>query len=61
MARMLKNLAKELDICVVLLSQLSRSNDSKAPNLSRLRDSGQIEEAADQVVFVYFLLMMKKC
>jgi len=54
MARSLKNIAKELNICVVLLSQLSRTqSEDKYPTLTRLRDSGQIEEAADVVMFIY--------
>lgn len=56
-ARALKNTAKSLDVCIILLSQLSRANNSrggdKRPMLSDLRDSGQIEEAADIVMFVY--------
>ena len=54
-ARALKNLAKELDICIVALSQLSRApkGGSHYPTMSRLRDSGQIEEAADVVIFIY--------
>lgn len=54
-ARSLKNLAKELDIPIVLLSQLSRPKQpgNHLPGLSRLRDSGQIEEAADLVWFIY--------
>lgn len=52
-ARRLKNLAKELNICVVLLSQLSRDRDNPRPTLSRLRGSGQINEAADMTIFVY--------
>ena len=54
-ARGLKNLAKELNIPIVLLSQLSRPKQpgNHMPGLSRLRDSGQIEEAADMVWFVY--------
>ena len=54
-ARGLKNLAKELNIPIVLLSQLSRTKQpgNHMPGLSRLRDSGQIEEAADMVWFVY--------
>ena len=51
-ARALKNVAKELDICVIALSQLSR-NENPIPSLNRLRDSGQVEEAADVVMFVY--------
>jgi replicative DNA helicase len=51
--RRLKNLAIELNIPVILVSQLSRDRDNPYPRLSRLRDSGQIEEAADIVIFVY--------
>lgn len=54
-ARAMKNIAKELNICVVLLSQLGRPKvgQSHYPTLNRLRDSGQIEEAADVVAFIY--------
>lgn len=52
-ARRLKNLAKELDIWVIALSQLNRNDLNPVPNLNRLRDSGQIGEAADMVIFVY--------
>lgn len=52
-ARRLKNLAKELGIWIMALSQLNRNNDNPEPNLNRLRDSGQIAEAADDVIFVY--------
>ncbi len=52
-ARKLKNLAKDLDIWVIALSQLNRDSQSPQPNLNRLRDSGQIAEAADVVLFVY--------
>lgn len=51
-ARSLKNIAKELDICVIALSQLKRSDNPK-PTINRLRDSGQIEEAADVILLVY--------
>jgi len=51
--RQLKNLAKELDIPIILLSQLSRDKQNPYPRLSRLRDSGQISEAADIVVFIW--------
>jgi len=52
-SRRLKNIAKELNIWVIALSQLSRDSSNPVPNLNRLRDSGQIAEAADVVVFVY--------
>jgi len=51
--RTLKNLAIELDIPIILISQLSRDRDNPYPRLARLRDSGQVEEAADIVLFVY--------
>lgn len=52
-ARRLKNLAKELDIWIIALSQLNRDANNPIPTLNRLRDSGQIAEAADMVMFVY--------
>lgn len=52
-ARRLKNLAKELNIWIIALSQLNRDSVNPVPNLNRLRDSGQIAEAADVVMFVY--------
>jgi replicative DNA helicase len=52
-ARIFKNLAKELNITVIALSQLARDKNRPYPTLARLRDSGQIEEAADVVIFVY--------
>lgn len=52
-ARKFKNLAKELQICIVLISQISRSKDTTEPTLSRIRGSGQISEAADVVLLIY--------
>lgn len=52
-ARRLKNLAKDLDIWVIALSQLNRDSLNPVPTLSRLRDSGQIAEAADVVILIY--------
>lgn len=52
-ARRLKNLAKELDIWIIALSQLNRDTMNPVPTLGRLRDSGQIAEAADVVILIY--------
>lgn len=49
----LADLAKELKICVVVLSQLNRDKDNPRPILDRLRDSGQIEQAAHVVWLIY--------
>ena len=53
----LKSLAKELNVCFILASQLSRSVElrggDKRPILSDLRESGSIEEFSDKVLFIY--------
>lgn len=53
MARMLRNLANDLQIAIIVLSQLSRDRENPVPTRDRLRGSGQIAEAATDIWLIY--------
>lgn len=63
-SRAIKGLAMELGVHVILLSQLSREvekRDNKEPQLSDLRESGDIEQDASNVIFLWNLSDDKRC
>lgn len=51
--RKLKNIAKELNIPIIAISQLARDRNSPKPAMSRLRGSGQLEEKADVIMLLW--------
>lgn len=52
-SRQIKGLAKELNIPIVLLSQVSRDKEGKRPCLADLRETGSLEQDADMVLFLH--------
>lgn len=52
-SRNLKSLCRELQIPIVLLSQVTRDTEGKAPTLANLRESGSLEQDADVVLFLH--------
>lgn len=52
-SKSLKALARELDIPIVALSQVSREAEGEEPNLAQLRGSGSVEQDADVVIFIH--------
>jgi len=54
LSRQVKQIARENKVAMILLSQLSRQGELKEPTLSRLKNSGDVENNADIVVFVWW-------
>lgn len=52
-SRAMKHLSRELDVPVMCLAQISRESEQRAPRLSDLRESGDIEQDADVVMFLH--------
>lgn len=52
-SRRIKSLAKELDIPIIVLSQLVREVEGKKPSLNSLRETGSLEQDADVVIFLH--------
>ncbi|MFN9752240.1 MAG: DnaB-like helicase C-terminal domain-containing protein, partial [Planctomycetota bacterium] len=51
--KQLKQVANDLEVPIMVLSQLNRQAEGEIPTLSMLRESGSVEEDADQVIFVH--------
>jgi replicative DNA helicase len=51
-SRTLKALARDMDVPVIALSQLTRDTEGKEPKLNSIRESGAVEQDADVVVFI---------
>ena len=49
----LKRLARELDVPVMAMAQLKRDSEGRRPRLNDLRESGDIEQDADKVLFIW--------
>lgn len=49
----LHKMAKELDVCIILLCQVARAAEGKKPTLAELRESGNIEQDADVIMFLH--------
>jgi replicative DNA helicase len=52
-SRALKGLARELNIPIIVLSQLTRDKEGKRPNMADLRDSGSVEQDADGILLLH--------